>query len=171
MLILHDFYMCTKNVWLHFTVCFITSSVCTFVVFTKSRVVLSHLNFFNTVSRKPTSPSFNASFPESSFTNGQNCGSTARGRQHLCTRSTQIISTTHTATLCFWPLTLSPRCSWISPGPWGTWDRVAMKVRPGTALYSLLFLICGVRGGEEGGLVSTWPPPLGLQTVRWCQLY
>lgn len=42
-----------------------------------------------------------------------------------------------------------------------------MKVRPGTALYSLLFLIWGVGGGEEGGLASAWPPPLGLQTDRW----
>ena len=41
-----------------------------------------------------------------------------------------------------------------------------MKVRPGTALYSLFFLSCGVMGGEEGGLVSTWPLPLGLQGDR-----
>lgn len=82
----------------------------------------------------------------------------------ITTPTGTAVSTVHRATV--WPLTLSPRCSWISPVPWGTWDRVAMKVRPGTALYSLLFLIWGVRGGEEGGLVSTWPPPLGLQTDK-----
>lgn len=41
-----------------------------------------------------------------------------------------------------------------------------MKVRPGTALYSLLFLIWGVSGGEEGGLISPGPPPPGLGTQQ-----
>lgn len=76
-----------------------------FVIVTQSRVVLSHLNFFHTVSRKPARPSFDASFPESSFTYRQNCRSTARGRQHLRTCSTQITSTIYSSLiLTFDPL-------------------------------------------------------------------
>lgn len=41
--------------------------------FTQSWVVLSHLDFFHTVGRKPAGSAFNASFPESSFTDRENC--------------------------------------------------------------------------------------------------
>lgn len=51
-------------------------------VFTQAGVVLSHLDFLHTLGREPAGPAFNAAFPESSFTDGQNCTHTVNTASH-----------------------------------------------------------------------------------------
>lgn len=162
MLVLHDFYLCIKNESTTLCVSELTSSMYKFGIFTQSWVVLSHLNFFNTVSRKPTSSSFNASFPESSFTNRQNCGSTAHSHQHLCTHSPQIVSPPYRTTdvshsslfLTFDPLS-SVQLDFSRPlgdvGPGG--DEGASWY--GTVQSSLPHLRGQGRGGRRAGLHMT----------------
>ena len=87
----------------HITV--LCTSCCVFVIVTQSGVVLSHLNFFNTVSRKPTSSSFNAAFPEPPLTYRQNCSSTTHTHNHYynCTH-TKHSAYTQPRCLTFHPL-------------------------------------------------------------------